>query len=47
MLRFIRAMSKNSYIGERALLFDEPRTATVEVTSSEAEPGAHGLGLRV
>ncbi|CAE7632087.1 PRKAR1B, partial [Symbiodinium pilosum] len=35
--KFIRAMSKNSYIGERALLFDEPRTATVEVTSSEAE----------
>ena len=34
--RFIRVMSKNSYIGERALLFDEPRTATVEVVSSEA-----------
>ncbi|CAE7879282.1 egl-4, partial [Symbiodinium microadriaticum] len=35
--KFIRVMSKNSYIGERALLFDEPRTATVEVVSSEAE----------
>lgn len=35
--KFIRVMSKNSYMGERALLFDEPRTATVEVVSSEAE----------
>eukprot|EP00913_Durusdinium_trenchii_P009516 g8944.t1 len=30
-------MTKNSYFGERALLFDEPRTATVEVSSPEAE----------
>lgn len=33
----IRTMGKNSYFGERALLFDEPRTASVEVTSSECE----------
>ena len=30
-------MTKNSYFGERALLFDEPRTATVEVSTPEAE----------
>lgn len=35
--KFIRTMTKNSYFGERALLFDEPRTATVEVSSPEAE----------
>ena len=28
-------MTKNSYFGERALLFDEPRTATVEVWTRE------------
>mmetsp|Transcript_35615 Transcript_35615/g.83287 ORF Transcript_35615/g.83287 Transcript_35615/m.83287 type:complete len:943 (-) Transcript_35615:217-3045(-) len=33
----VRSLSKNAYFGERALLFDEPRTATIEVTSSEAE----------
>mmetsp|Transcript_76611 Transcript_76611/g.221445 ORF Transcript_76611/g.221445 Transcript_76611/m.221445 type:complete len:927 (-) Transcript_76611:142-2922(-) len=33
----IRTLAKNAYFGERALLFDEPRTATVEVSSSEAE----------
>jgi len=33
----IRTLAKNAYIGERALLFDEPRSATVEVSSSEAE----------
>lgn len=30
-------MAKNSYIGERALLFHEPRTATVKVISQDAE----------
>eukprot|EP00933_Yihiella_yeosuensis_P072310 TRINITY_DN8066_c0_g1_i1.p1 TRINITY_DN8066_c0_g1~~TRINITY_DN8066_c0_g1_i1.p1 ORF type:complete len:958 (-),score=231.63 TRINITY_DN8066_c0_g1_i1:233-2836(-) len=35
--RVVRTMQKNSYFGERALLFDEPRTATVEVSSPEAE----------
>eukprot|EP00931_Biecheleriopsis_adriatica_P075952 TRINITY_DN49718_c0_g1_i1.p1 TRINITY_DN49718_c0_g1~~TRINITY_DN49718_c0_g1_i1.p1 ORF type:complete len:920 (-),score=264.55 TRINITY_DN49718_c0_g1_i1:129-2828(-) len=35
--KFIRTMTKNSYFGERALLFDEARTATVEVASQEAE----------
>lgn len=35
--REIRTMGKNAYFGERALLFDEPRTASVEVTSTEAE----------
>jgi len=33
----VRTLSKNAYFGERALLFDEPRTATVRVTSNEAE----------
>lgn len=33
----VRTMGKNAYFGERALLFDEPRTATVEVSSQEAE----------
>lgn len=33
----VRTMTKNSYFGERALLFDEPRTATVEVATQEAE----------
>jgi len=33
----IRTLGKNAYFGERALLFDEPRTATVEVSSNEAE----------
>jgi len=33
----VRTLAKNAYFGERALLFDEPRTATVEVSSSEAE----------
>jgi len=35
--KVIRTLAKNSYIGERALLFDEPRSATVEVSSSEAD----------
>eukprot|EP00929_Paragymnodinium_shiwhaense_P000103 TRINITY_DN10025_c0_g1_i1.p1 TRINITY_DN10025_c0_g1~~TRINITY_DN10025_c0_g1_i1.p1 ORF type:complete len:916 (+),score=253.81 TRINITY_DN10025_c0_g1_i1:120-2867(+) len=35
--KHFRNLGKNSYFGERALLFDEPRTATVEVISSEAE----------
>jgi len=33
----VRSLAKNAYFGERALLFDEPRTASVEVSSSEAE----------
>lgn len=33
----IRTLAKNATFGDRALLFDEPRTATVEVTSKEAE----------
>eukprot|EP00427_Karlodinium_veneficum_P012096 CAMPEP_0169064772 /NCGR_PEP_ID=MMETSP1015-20121227/2026_1 /TAXON_ID=342587 /ORGANISM="Karlodinium micrum, Strain CCMP2283" /LENGTH=846 /DNA_ID=CAMNT_0009123257 /DNA_START=238 /DNA_END=2778 /DNA_ORIENTATION=+ len=33
----IRTLAKNAYIGERALLFDEPRSATVVVSSNEAE----------
>merc|ERR1719491_1778713 len=33
----IRNLSKNAYIGERALLFDEPRSATAEVSSNEAD----------
>lgn len=33
----IRTLAKNAYVGERALLFDEPRSATVEVTSNEAD----------
>jgi len=33
----VRNLGKNAYFGERALLFDEPRTATVEVLSNEAE----------
>merc|ERR1711964_426143 len=33
----VRNLGKNAYLGERALLFDEPRTATVEVSSTEAE----------
>jgi len=32
-----RSLSKNAYFGERALLFDERRTATVEVLSAEAQ----------
>lgn len=32
-----RSLGKHAYFGERALLFDEPRTATVEVLSNEAE----------
>eukprot|EP00928_Gymnodinium_smaydae_P025855 TRINITY_DN2047_c0_g2_i1.p1 TRINITY_DN2047_c0_g2~~TRINITY_DN2047_c0_g2_i1.p1 ORF type:complete len:897 (+),score=222.81 TRINITY_DN2047_c0_g2_i1:61-2751(+) len=33
----IRTMGKNDNFGERALLFDEPRSATVEVSSGEVE----------
>jgi len=33
----VRTLGRNAYFGERALLFDEPRTATVEVSSNEAE----------
>lgn len=33
----VRRMTRNSYIGERALLFHEPRTATVKVVSPDAE----------
>jgi len=33
----VRTLAKNATFGERALLFDEPRTATIEVSSSAAE----------
>ena len=33
----IQTLTKNAYLGERALLFDEPRTSTVKVSSNEAE----------
>jgi len=33
----VRTYGKNSFFGERALLFDEPRTASVEVSSVQAE----------
>lgn len=33
----VRNLGKNAYFGERALLFDEPRSATVEVVSQEVE----------
>jgi cGMP-dependent protein kinase len=35
--KFIRTMPRNQFFGERALLFDEARTATVQVTTNEAE----------
>merc|ERR1719424_1788885 len=35
--RTIRTLAKNAYIGERALLFDEPRSASVEVSSNECD----------
>lgn len=35
--KVVRTLGKNAHFGERALLFDEARTATVRVTSSEAE----------
>jgi cGMP-dependent protein kinase len=35
--KLIRNMGSNAYFGERALLFEEPRTATVEVISAEAQ----------
>lgn len=35
--KFIRTMPRNQFFGERALLFDEPRTASVQVSTSEAE----------
>lgn len=35
--KFIRTMPRNQFFGERALLFDEPRTATVQVSTNEAE----------
>merc|ERR1719330_1266234 len=33
----VRNLGKNAYFGERALLFDEPRSATVEVVSQDVE----------
>jgi CRP-like cAMP-binding protein len=33
----IRTLAKNDYVGERALLFEEPRSATVTVSSENAE----------
>lgn len=35
--RPVRTLKQNTYFGERALLFNEKRSATVEVTSEEAE----------
>jgi cGMP-dependent protein kinase len=35
--KFIRTMPRNQFFGERALLFDENRTATITVSTSEAE----------
>mmetsp|Transcript_134223 Transcript_134223/g.233219 ORF Transcript_134223/g.233219 Transcript_134223/m.233219 type:complete len:926 (+) Transcript_134223:259-3036(+) len=35
--KFIRTMAKNGFFGERALLFEEPRSATIEVTTIEGE----------
>jgi len=35
--QLVRVLGRNSYFGDRALLFDEPRTATVQVESGEAE----------
>jgi len=35
--RCVRTLGTNAYFGERALLFDELRTATVEVSSAQAE----------
>jgi len=32
-----RTMARNNYLGERALLFDEPRSATITVSSPNAE----------
>lgn len=36
----VRNLGKNAYFGERALLFDEPRTATVEAVSNAVEAWA-------
>ncbi|KAL7066750.1 protein kinase domain-containing protein [Cryptosporidium serpentis] len=33
--RFIRYLGKNDYFGERAMLYDEPRTATIEAATPE------------
>jgi len=33
----IRTMGRNAYFGERALLFEEPRSASIEVSSQEAD----------
>lgn len=35
--KLVRVLGKNAYFGERALLFNELRAATIEVTSHEAE----------
>jgi len=35
--KFIRNMPRNQFFGERALLFDEPRTATAQVATNQAE----------
>lgn len=35
--KLIRSMAKNAYFGERALLFEEPRSATITITTNEAE----------
>jgi len=33
----VRSLGKHGYFGERALLFDEPRTATINISSETAE----------
>jgi len=35
--KVIRNMGRNAYFGERALLFEEPRSATIEVSSGDAD----------
>jgi len=35
--KVIRTIGKNAYFGERALLFEEPRSAGIEVSSKEAD----------
>jgi len=43
--KFIRTMPRNQFFGERALLFDEPRTATIDVSTNEAEMWSIDKGI--